>query len=370
MYTFSDYAHRGMLLINNTLFKRRKKLSSVMLYSTDLCNSKCLHCYIWQKQPKQSMPLSSIKKIVESSAVTKRTKIGLEGGEFLLHPEANEILDYMTKNHPNFDLLSNCVNPSKLIDLCEKYLVLDPNKKHKFIPRLYISLDGKDSTHEKIRGVKGVYPKVIEVIEALHKKVPISVMFTLTPFNSFEDLVHVGELCKKYNVDMRVGIYNNMEYFETKETAHTGKGNTLDYKISEIPEIVKNFEENYDFMMPYQCFRNGELKLPCLSIKDSIVIYPNGDVPLCQNKQKILGNVNNEPLEKIINKPESVKCHKDHRRCNECWVNFHRKYDIVLYRGMEKILPKKIIEMFFGKYQWNKNKNQSYSKTLKTYGKD
>ena len=38
--------------------------------------------------------------------------------------------------------------------------------------------------------------------------------------------------------------------------------------------------------MPYQYFRNGELKLPCLSIKDSIVIYPNGDVPLCQNKQK------------------------------------------------------------------------------------
>lgn len=336
-------------MLNNMLFPRRKKLASVMLYTTDRCNSRCRHCYIWEKKTKHYMPLEQIKELLNSRSVCKNTSVGLEGGEFLLHPQAEAIMEYLYHNHPDFDLLSNCVNAEKLIASVRKY----PPK------RLYISLDGKSETHDYMRRVKGLYPKVIRVIEELKETVSLSVMFTLTPFNTFEDLTHVASVCKTNHIDMRIGIYNNMEYFQTKEPALENKM-SLNYRIEDIPAVVKEFEENYDFMMLYHLYRNQELKLSCNSIRDNIVIYPNGDVPLCQNKHIVLGNINDEPLDRILAKKSTLAYHKQFHPCNECWINFHRKYDIVLYRNLEKVLPRSIICRLLGDYSWSNNPAGKY----------
>lgn len=295
------------------------------------------------------MSLEQIKLLLKSRSISAGTSIGLEGGEFMLHPEAKEIMEYLYHEHPNFDLLSNCMDTKKLFYLVHTY----PPK------RMYISLDGVSKTHDNIRRVNGLYEKVLHIINELKEVVPISVMFTLTPFNTLEDLKHVATICKDHNIDMRIGIYNNMEYFQTKESA-SATNTSLNYCIKDIPEVVKEFEENYDFIMLYNLFRNNQVKLTCNSIKDSIVIYPNGDVPLCQNKQIILGNINNEPLEKILGKKRTRIYHKCYHKCNGCWINFHRKYDIVLFRNMEKILPQNVIRKMFGEYSWTDNPSLKY----------
>ena len=69
-------------------------------------------------------------------------------------------------------------------------------------------------------------------------------MFTLTPFNNFDDLEHVAKICKKHDIDLRIGIYNTMDYFDI-ETNKT-QNSSLDYSIDKIPGIVHNFKENYD----------------------------------------------------------------------------------------------------------------------------
>ena len=47
---------------------------------------------------------------------------------------------------------------------------------------------------------------IFNVIEQLKDLVPISVMFTLSPYNDFDDMRYVAEICKKYGVDMRIGM--------------------------------------------------------------------------------------------------------------------------------------------------------------------
>jgi MoaA/NifB/PqqE/SkfB family radical SAM enzyme len=348
MYKMSDYIKRGVKMVNNNLMPSKKKLSTIMLYATDRCDSKCKHCFIWEKSPKQHLSFTKIKEILNSKVVDKDTVIGLEGGEFLLHPEATEILTYLSANHPKYDLLSNALKPDKLIDAVKKYKPM----------RLFLSLDGDQGTYKYMRGVDG-YDKVLKVMKALQGVVPVSIMFTLTPFNTFEDLKHVAAMCKKYDADMRIGIYNTMEFFDTKTNQE--QNNSLNYSINEIPDVVKDFEENYDFMALYTHYREGNLKLSCNSIKDSIVIYPNGDIPICQNKQLVLGNLNKEPLEEIINKPATIKIHQEHKNgCNGCWINFHRKYDIILYRNLEKVMPKKMINSILGEYYWSADKTKKY----------
>lgn len=322
---------------------------------------------------------------MKSKAVSKDTAIGLEGGEFMLHPEALEIMEWFSKNHPNFDLLSNCLKLDSLIEAVKKF----PPK------RLYISLDGDKEAYLHMRGKDG-YDKVITVIQALKDVVPISTMFTLSPYNNFNDMRHVAEVCKREGVDMRVGVYNDMSFFDTEDKAHetgiatkTVEKHVPNYVDGEnevivethreisteltdsnfkekIPAIIKEFKENYDFLVLYDEWRKGDLQMSCNSIIDSLCILPNGDVPLCQNLDLKIGNIFNHSLDEIINSEETKKTQKHYQHnCNGCWVNFHRKYDVVLHRMFEKYFGKSITEKMFGKYQWEADKKKTYAQYMK-----
>ena len=407
MYGVKDYISRGAKFANNNLFPTKKKLSTLMFYATDLCDSRCKHCLIWAKRPPEHLSFAKIKEIMKSDCVTKDTLVGLEGGEFLLHPEALEIMEWLTKNHPKWDLLSNGLKPDKLIEACKKF----PPE------RLYMSLDGDKDAYKYMRGKDG-YESVVKVIDELKDIVPISCMFTLTPYNNFDDMKHVAEVCKEKGVDMRIGVYNDIAFFDTVEKAHeTDIGGVKDsdlntfskvkekkteiidkklqltvlheeekhvpkhdeQKVKEslhfkesIPPIVKEFKENYDFLVLYDEWRKKNVKLNCYSILDSTVILPNGDVPICQNLDVMLGNVNENTLDEIFNSKESAEKQKDYCvNCNQCWIAFHRKYDVVLYRSLEKFFPKSLVSKMMGYYQWEEDKKETYSgfidKMLKKY---
>ena len=63
------------------------------------------------------------------------------------------------------------------------------------------------------------------------------------------------------------------------------------------------------------------------------MIHSNGDVPICQNLDVVLGNIHRNSLDEIFNSPKSCKTQCQHsQKCNKCWINYHRKFDIILLR--------------------------------------
>lgn len=396
MYGAKNYINRGLTFLNNQAFPGNKKLATLMIYGTDLCDSACKHCLIWAKRPINYLSKDKIVEIMNSKCVTKNTTIGLEGGEFLLHPDSMDILKWYTEHHKNFDLLSNGLKPDALIEAVKKY----PPR------RLYISLDGDKDTYYYMRGRDG-YDGIIKVIEALRTTVPISLMFTLSPFNDFSDMQHVAEVCKKYDIDLRIGVYNDIAFFDTIQQAHKTQVGTfkneapLTFKQvktvkersfnqvnnglspinnvgvdvqdpvkqhtdvrNNLPPIIREFAENYDFLVLYDEWRKKELKLKCFSILDSLVILPNGDVPICQNLDVMIGNVHKQSLDEIFNSKPTQQLQKEYvHNCNACWINFHRKYDVVLYRSLEKYFGKWVTSKMFGYYQWDADRND-YSKVV------
>ncbi len=405
MYGKLDYLRRGLRYVNNSVRPGHKTLSTLMFYGTDLCDSGCKHCLIWAKRPVKHLPIAKIIEVMQSRCVSKHTTVGLEGGEFLLHPQALEILEWFTKNHPNFDLLSNCLKPDSLIDAVKKY----PPK------RLFISLDGNKETYLYMRGKDG-YNDVLKVIENCKDLVPISLMFTLSPYNGFDDMEHVIEIAKKNNIDVRIGTYNDISFFDTVEKAHeteigsivntdvltygairkvkdeilekNDKLNELEKEEIEtpkhdhnkimdsnefknsIPANIVDTTENYDFLLLYDEWRKKKLNMKCRSILDSVVIHPDGSVPICQNLDLKLGNVNTNTLDNIFNSLASQEIQNKHvHGCNQCWINFHRKYDIVMMRTLEKGLPKWLIEKIFGDYQWTDNKKVTYKQFMEQNAK-
>lgn len=351
MYSIYDYVRSGLVFANNMMRRRRKKLTSLMIYSTTSCQSRCTHCSIWKK-PEEHLSLEDIKRMMSSRCVTRHTVVGLEGGEFILHPEYDEILGWFDKNHPNYTLLSNCLAPNKLIAAVKRH-----RPKH-----LYISLDGDRNTYLYMRGRDG-YDKVIRVIEECKQLVPISLMFCLSPWNTFNDMEHVIKISKQYGIDVRIGIYGTMSFFDTSKELIDA--NDKDY-IGQIPPDIHQTEENYDFVALYDEWKNGRLQLRCHSIFSELVILSNGDVPLCQNLDVILGNIHKNTLDEIFNSPAACRTQcRYSRECNQCWINYHRKYDIILLRSLERVLPKRIIEFFYGKYQWTDNRHITYTNHFK-----
>ncbi|MDE5840602.1 MAG: SPASM domain-containing protein, partial [Muribaculaceae bacterium] len=89
-------------------------------------------------------------------------------------------------------------------------------------------------------------------------------------------------------------------------------------------------------------------------------------VPVCQDLGVSLGNIRENSLDDIFNssKSMSTQCRLS-KECNGCWINFHRKYDIILLRNLERLLPKRVIESVYGKYQWCAESKMTYSKYLK-----
>ena len=239
------------------------------------------------------------------------------------------------------------------------------------------------------------------MLEKTHKKVPISLMFTLSPYNDFDDMKHVAIVAKKYGIDMRIGVYNDISFFDTIESAHFNDIGSLKsdkilsfneakkmvdtstrpaetllppivtkeqlIKIKEkIPEIVNEFPENFDFLVLYDEWRKGGLKLNCYSILDSLVVLPNGDVPICQNLNVMIGNVFTNTLDEVFNGVASQEKQKHYsKNCNACWINFHRKYDVILYRSFEKYFGSWTTRKLLGQYWWEQEKRKSYRQIFK-----
>ena len=350
MYSIYDYAYNGLLYLNNVMRPRHKRLSQLMIYSTTLCQSKCKHCNIWRKRPVEHLSLDDIRRIMQSRCVTSRTTVGLEGGEFILHPQAEQIMAWFHEHHPNYTLLSNCLAPHRVIDAVRRY-----QPRH-----LYVSLDGDRETYLRMRGCDG-YDRVIEVVEALKDEVPLSLMFCLSPWNTFDDMAFVIDIAKHYGIDVRIGIYGTMAFFDTTSELLSAS----DF-VKQIPQSIHDTQENYDFVAFYDEWRNGRLRLRCQSIMSCLVVHSNGDVPLCQNLDVVLGNIHEQSLEEIFNGTSAcqTQCHYSHS-CNDCWINFHRKYDIILVRNFERLLPKWLIEKFYGQYQWTADPKRTYRKYIK-----
>lgn len=385
MFEAADYAVRGYNFLHNHLFPERKRLSSLMIYATDLCDSGCKHCLIWAKRPTVHLSFEKIVEIMQSKCINSSTTVGLEGGEFLLHPDSEKILNWFSRNHKNFDLFSNCLNPQKLIDAVETYTP----------KRVYISLDGTRDTYLHMRGKDG-YDRVLQVIERLKDKASLFVMFTLSPYNDFTDLDHVADVCKRNGVFLRVGIYNNIPFFDTIDDSvksHFGQlkndeilsfrkaellkkekseihepGSAIKEKTTgaqdfsaQIPESIKEFKENYGYVRLYQNWASGKLRLSCNSILDSAIILPNGDVPICQNLSIKLGNIFEMSLDEVFNSRKSMQTQKHYSaNCNQCWVSYHRKYDIILYRTFEKFFGRSATSKMLGYYKWDEDEKLTY----------
>jgi SynChlorMet cassette radical SAM/SPASM protein ScmF len=136
-------------------------LNQIYFYLTEGCNLRCRHCWIAPKYQSEensypSLDLDFFKSIIEQAKPLGLTGVKLTGGEPLLHPQINEILEYIQTEDIGMTLETNGVlctpELARMMAACKD-------------PFVSVSLDGADAeTHEWVRGVDGCFGGALEGI--------------------------------------------------------------------------------------------------------------------------------------------------------------------------------------------------------------
>ncbi len=282
---------------------KENKFFGFQWHITNYCNLRCRHCYQDDFTERDDLGLNLIENIVKKisdSLNNSKILINLTGGEPLLRKDFYSILALLERvsNIQTINIITNGL-------LLNKETIRRLNDYRK-IKEIKISLEGGDGpTNDAVRG-RGVFNKVIKVIEdacEISNK-EIILMFTLGSYN-YKNLDSMLGLAPKTGVS---GVI--IERF-----VPLGKGRLLQnqyLKRDEWYDVIKSVISfaGLDYtpkeLLPYKAFhiemkRERELKGAYCNLGDgSMALMPNGDVFPCRRFPTKIGNILSDNFGEIL----------------------------------------------------------------------
>lgn len=193
---------------------------------TNACNLRCKHCYasaISETMPDE-LTTEEAKDLIDELADCGVVAIAFSGGEPLIRKDFFEIANYAKERDFYVAVATNgtLITPSigKKLKSCVDYVE--------------ISLDGLKETHEKFRGISGVYDKTINGIKnCVKEKLDVCIAPTVTKHN-LKEIPEILELAK----DLKANRFIAFNFIPT------GRGKNIvnqDITPEEREEILKFF---------------------------------------------------------------------------------------------------------------------------------
>jgi len=183
-------------------------LPPLVIYVTTLrCNLRCKMCHLYGEygippNTRGELSLLEAKRMIDNIKTSYRHLpylpfIGMSGGEPFLRKDIFEIAEYMKKSGFRFSFTTNLstLNNKQI----ERLIQVKPAD-------LRVSLDGPEDVHDRIRGVKGTFEKVIKTIKTIRnskegKKIPIRINCTISESN-VETLPEMIDIAKELNASL------------------------------------------------------------------------------------------------------------------------------------------------------------------------
>lgn len=232
-----------MCIDENLLNNNPKKFEFVLQWHlTTKCNYQCQHCYVkdpttYNHELENELDLHTCLNIIDDYSVTLKHwgvsgRINFTGGDPLLKEDFFDIFKYARDKGINVGILGN---PDTLNFEIAKEM------KQLGIFRYQISIDGLESTHDKIRNKKGSFITALNALDILKSiGIPSVVMYTLNHQNSHQ-LIDIIELVAK----KEVSIFDFARYtpIVNKENLYLGKKFNYRSLLLDVLEKYKELEE-------------------------------------------------------------------------------------------------------------------------------
>lgn len=200
---------------------------SIVWEITLTCNAQCIHCYSGSGpdvfDPKE-LATSEALNVIDQLAHLKIIHLGFSGGEPLMRKDCFVLFEYAVSKGLSVSVATNGYNMNK---------ATAEHIKKIGIHNVTVSLDGvTNGTHDKVRGISGLFEKTIKAIKILVKGgLKVTIGFTPTKVN-FTEAEKIIELAVK----LAVSSVNLTEYVPI------GRG---DRYIDLTPDEIKDTLERW-----------------------------------------------------------------------------------------------------------------------------
>lgn len=323
---------------------RTKYPEAITLFLTYRCNLRCKMCGQWgesgvtkkqsSQRVKEELSLEELKKII-NDVVTFMPNITLFGGEPLLHHACVEIIQYIKKKGVHCLMITN---GSMLENLAERVV-------ESGLDELNISLDGNAELHDQIRGMSGLFGKIMGGVKQINyfkaiknrKKPLINLQCTINKQN-YQHLEQMIDVANEAEADSLT--FHNLIFLE-RDVLNKQKeyDNLLGCKSSDWEGFVFEPGIKSDVLyakmkdvlakrhrFPIDFYPNFSLKglkgyyqnpsyLPkvlgrCISPWMVAYVFPDGEVRPCLNFDYSYGNVIENKFTDLWNNASAIRFRK------------------------------------------------------------
>lgn len=291
--------------------------------ATARCNARCDFC-AWNPEfyeGTDELTTEQVKQLYRDARRAGFLALSVWGGEPLLRRDIGEILSF-AKDQGFF---SHIVTNGALLE--RKLEDVMP-----YIDRICISVDHPSDTHDKIRGTKGLYGKILAAtlkIRSRYPKKKIVFNYTIQKANVDPDTIEeMARVMKQLGV---VGIFNGLrvdaaagespvdlsKYNPTNDELATAFRKVRDLKKRGYP--IVNSYTHIDKMM------HLPMTYRCHWPKFMLPIEANGDMVDCMYwGQRPIGNITRTPFAELLKSPRlALLAGKEGEACHRC-VSIHR----------------------------------------------
>jgi len=317
----------------------------VVFMPTDRCNSRCLHCNIWQQKTTDN-PLrpDEIEKIFGDGLFEKVGCVMLTGGEATTRSDINEVILRIHKVLPEtlIQLSTNALLPQRAFDAAKMAM------EHNINFAVGVSLDGIGEAHDKMRGVKGNFEKVdwllrklVELREKHGSKLNVAAGIVLSDF-TLDSLEAVRQYARGLCIGLVEQWYNESSFYS----------NVGDKKFhQELYDAVKSQQPTPLQESWLGSLKGKSIRFPCFALYRFCVLKCNGDIVPCLNKwDSTAGNIRESSPSQIWYGQRAKEVRAGIRNCKGClngWQvgwSFESSYHQILsfYLRHPKLLVAKV----------------------------
>ncbi len=337
---------------------------AITLFLTHCCNLRCKMCGQWgeggvtkregTETLKDGLPLEQYRKLLDDLAVVDRPSITLFGGEPLLYPGCLDLIRYIKSKKMHCLMITN---GSMLAGVAAAIV-------ESGLDELNISLDGNAELHDQIRGMSGLFERIMDGIKRVnaHKsllkrtKPLINLQCTITRYNyqHLEEMLEVAKLAKADSLTFHNLIFLDHSSLDKQKAFDQALGSSskdwegfvsepgidpqvLWEKREQILSIPQSF--SVDFYPNFtarelkgyycdSCYQPAGQNCRCLSPWLVAYVFPDGEIRPCLNFGYSFGNIkegkfagiwNNEKAKKFRRTLRSNKIFPVCVRCTELY---------------------------------------------------
>jgi len=260
----------------------------VTISITEECPNKCLHCALPDTKNKATLPVETVKNVIDQVLDLGSTFIVFDGGEPLTYDGLEELIEYVDRDRALTGMFTSGVGLT-----LEKAMSL----KEAGLDMISVSLDSaNEAGHDSMRGRSGVFNSAISGIKnSLDSGLLVNIYVVISPNN-------IDELDDFYTLATEMGVHE-ISFFEIVPTGRwmdrsDGLMSLEDHrKFDSFVEMTEKMDGPKLFPIPHVLKKMG-----CFAGRKWLHITPEGDIFPCACLPLSFGNIDQDKLADVWRK--------------------------------------------------------------------